>query len=132
MHDYEIRIVTANGRTSHVFASSLPSDFAAIRRAHALTRPGQGAEVWRGTDCIYANHHDHPLIVPPRHVEDAATDYEIRILRDDMKPSIIWKSCHENDDEAIRAGVEAAGGHPVEIWRDADCIFRAPAGGEPV
>src|SRR5581483_11518909 len=126
MHDYEIRIVTANGRASHVFTSSLPSDFAAIRRAHALVQPGQGVEVWRDENCIYANHHDHPMMVAPQAAGDTA-DYEIRILREDLKPSIIWKAAHENDRAAIRAGLQAASGHAVEVWRDVNCIFRAPA-----
>jgi hypothetical protein len=66
MHDYEIRIVTADGRTPCLVASALPNDLAAIRRAHSLARPGQGVEVWRGADCIYANDRDRPMMVPPQ------------------------------------------------------------------
>ena len=128
MHDYEIRVVARDYRTAHTLACSLPSDFAAIRRGQALAQPGEGFEVWRDGDCIYANHRDHPLAVrlETPAVEALALDYEIRILRDDLSPSLIWKSIHTGDSAAIRAGMRAAAGHPVEVWRDMDCIFRTP------
>ena len=130
MHDYQIRIVTGACRTSHIFATTLPSDFAAIRRAQALARPGQGIEVWRGTECIYANHGEPAITrlrAVPVAVENGPAVYEIRILRPDLRPSLIWKSSQTGDDVAIRVGMRAAQGHAVEIWRDLDCIFRAPA-----
>jgi hypothetical protein len=126
MTDYEIRIVRRDYRTSHVFVRTLSSDFAAIRGAHALVRPGQGVEVWRGEDCIYANHHDQPLIAPLEKSMSDAANYEIRILRGDLQPSLIWNSVHHSDTAAIRVGVRVADGHAVEIWRDLDCIFRSP------
>lgn len=132
MHDYEIRIFTGDCRTSHIFDTSLPSDFAAIRRAQTLARPGQRIEVWRGSACIYADRGEPAIVrlrAAPVAAERGMADYEIRILRADFSPSLIWKSSQLGDDAAIRAGMRAAGGLPLEIWRDMDCIFRAPATG---
>ncbi|HWF64549.1 MAG TPA: hypothetical protein VN685_08065 [Rhizomicrobium sp.] len=127
MQDYQIRIVMRDNR-SKVLVNLLPSDFAAIRRAHALLQPGQGVEVWRDGDCIYAHYSHTPGTRSFAGAERSAPrlDYEIRILKDDLQPSLIWKSLYEGDAAAIRAGVRAAAGHPLEIWRDMDCIFRAP------
>ena len=128
MRDYQIRILMRDSRTSQVLVHMLPSDFAAIRRAHSLIQPGQGVEVWRDGDCIYAHYHHAPGTRSFAGAERSAprTNYEIRILKNDLEPSLIWKSVYDGDAAAIRAGVRAAGGQPLEIWRDMDCIFRAP------
>lgn len=124
MQDFEIRIITPNFRASHVFVTSLPSDFAAIRRAHALVGPEQGIEVWRDGACIYASHRGQTLSVLPQAAEAVPAGYEIRLLRADSTTSLIWKCLHQTDASAIRAGIRAADGQAVEIWRDNDCIFR--------
>jgi hypothetical protein len=124
MDDFEIRIITPDLRAWHVFTTSLSGEGAAIRRAEVLAGSRRGAQVWRDGVCIHAVHHGRALSLLPRAAETMQAVYEIRILRDDLKPSLIWKCLPQNDAAAIRAGVSAADGQAVEIWRDHDCIFR--------
>ena len=59
MHAYEIRIVKKQSQMPVIYACDQASDHAAIRRAKSLIEDGDGVEVWRGLDCVYA------LGVPP-------------------------------------------------------------------
>ena len=54
MDAYEIRIVKKQSRTPMIYACSQTSDHAAIRRAKSLIEEGDGVEVWRGLDCVFA------------------------------------------------------------------------------
>ena len=56
MADYEIRILSA-GQPATVLQSYQTSDFAAIRRGHALAKTDEVVEVWRGINCVYAARH---------------------------------------------------------------------------
>jgi hypothetical protein len=58
MADYEIRILS-DGQPATVLHSYQISDFAAIRRGHALAKADDVVEVWRGINCVYAARH-HP------------------------------------------------------------------------
>jgi len=51
---YEIRIVKREGKAPVIYACSLVSDHAAIRRAQSLVEDGDLVEVWRGLDCVYS------------------------------------------------------------------------------
>ena len=51
---YEIRIMKKQSRTPMIYACSQTSDHAAIRRAKSLIEQGDGVEVWRGLDCVFA------------------------------------------------------------------------------
>jgi hypothetical protein len=51
---YEIRIVKKQATGPMIYACSLVSDHAAIRRAQSLTEDGDIVEVWRGLDCVYS------------------------------------------------------------------------------
>jgi hypothetical protein len=51
---YEIRIVKKQAKAPMIYACSLVSDHAAIRRAQSLTEDGDLVEVWRGLDCVYS------------------------------------------------------------------------------
>ena len=51
---YEIRIVRREAKGPMIYACSLVSDHAAIRRAQSLTKDGDIVEVWRGLDCVYS------------------------------------------------------------------------------
>jgi len=51
---YEIRIVKKTARSPMIYACSLVSDHAAIRRAQSLIEDGDLVEVWRGLDCVYS------------------------------------------------------------------------------
>jgi len=51
---YEIRIVKKQAKSPMIYACSLVSDHAAIRRAQSLTEDGDLVEVWRGLDCVYS------------------------------------------------------------------------------
>jgi hypothetical protein len=46
---YEIRIVKKEAKAPMIYACSLVSDHAAIRRAQSLIE-----DVWRGLDCVYS------------------------------------------------------------------------------
>ena len=59
MDAYEIRIMKKQSRTPVIYACAQASDHAAIRRAKSLIEDGDGVEVWRGLDCVFA------LGVPP-------------------------------------------------------------------
>ena len=50
---YEIRIVKKHAKAPVIYACSLVSDHAAIRRAQSLIEDGDLVEVWRGLDCVY-------------------------------------------------------------------------------
>ena len=52
---YEIRIVKKQAKAPMIYACSLVSDHAAIRRAQSLTEDGDLVEVWRGLDCVYSS-----------------------------------------------------------------------------
>jgi hypothetical protein len=54
--DYEIRI-PSDGQPATVLQSYQISDFAAIRRGHALAKVDEAVEVWRGINCLYAARH---------------------------------------------------------------------------
>ncbi len=54
MDAYEIRIVKKQATAPMIYACSLVSDHAAIRRAQSLTEDGDIVEVWRGLDCVYS------------------------------------------------------------------------------
>jgi hypothetical protein len=51
---YEIRIVKKQAKAPMIYACSLVSDHAAIRRAQSLIEDGDVVEVWRGLDCVYS------------------------------------------------------------------------------
>jgi hypothetical protein len=51
---YEIRIVKKQAKAPMIYACSLVSDHAAIRRAQSLVEDGDMVEVWRGLDCVYS------------------------------------------------------------------------------
>jgi hypothetical protein len=51
---YEIRIVKRQAKGPVIYACSLVSDHAAIRRAQSLIEDGDLVEVWRGLDCVYS------------------------------------------------------------------------------
>jgi hypothetical protein len=52
MTQYEIRIIKPSGK-SMVLASTLASDFAAIRRAQRAAAEDDQIEIWRYMTCIY-------------------------------------------------------------------------------
>lgn len=54
MDAYEIRIVKKQAKAPMIYACSLVSDHAAIRRAQSLIEDGDLVEVWRGLDCVYS------------------------------------------------------------------------------
>jgi hypothetical protein len=54
-------------------------------------------------------------------------EYEFRILSGRLAPSLIIEAFHPTDDEAIRTVSKLADAHAVEVWRNAQCIYRAPA-----
>jgi hypothetical protein len=56
VNDYEIRIVS-NGQPATVLQGYQISDFAAIRRGHAIAKVDDVVEVWRGINCVYAGRH---------------------------------------------------------------------------
>ncbi len=58
MDTYEIRVLTRDYETSRICVTVQASVFAAIRRAQATAQGGEGVEVWRGLDCIYANYRE--------------------------------------------------------------------------
>ena len=51
MQPYRIQ-VTGNRRT-HSLEITVASDFAAVRRAEHIARPGDKLAVWRGDKCIF-------------------------------------------------------------------------------
>jgi hypothetical protein len=55
-------------------------------------------------------------------------DYEILILNESHRPSAMVEMMEPSDDAAIRSAVSIARGRAVEVWRDLDCVYRAPAG----
>jgi hypothetical protein len=52
VHEYEIRILRADGGATLITAEIQLNDNAAIRSAQKLAK-GQKFEVWKGMDCIY-------------------------------------------------------------------------------
>ena len=54
MDNYEIRIVKRD-RAIAVHRSEHICDHAAIRRGHILAKAGDQVEIWRGTQCVYAD-----------------------------------------------------------------------------
>jgi hypothetical protein len=51
---YEIRIIKKQSRFPVIYSCSQTSDHAAVRRAKSLLEEGDGVEVWRGLDCVFA------------------------------------------------------------------------------
>ncbi len=64
MHDYEYRILGADGRTAMVVAETHFNDALAIRAATRFAR-GLRFEVWRGMDCIHGLPDRSPAPPPP-------------------------------------------------------------------
>lgn len=58
-------------------------------------------------------------------------EYEIRVLTDHSSPSLIMKTMHFTDVDAIRAGRKIARASLFEVWRDMECIH-SPADDEPI
>ena len=58
MPDYEIHLVTKSCIPSLIYATSEPSDEAAIQAARRRAPDGDRIEVWRGLKCIYREHSD--------------------------------------------------------------------------
>ena len=54
MEAYEIRILKKQNPVPRIHSSLQASDHAAIRRAKSLIEKGDGVEVWRGLDCVFA------------------------------------------------------------------------------
>jgi len=52
--------------------------------------------------------------------------YETRILNAEMRPALIIEAFYLNDASAIRTGTKFAAGRSFEVWRDTDCVYRAP------
>ena len=50
-------------------------------------------------------------------------DYEIRVLNDDGKTSLIYFARHQDDCAAFQAAKEIADGQPFDLWRGMDCVF---------
>ena len=55
-------------------------------------------------------------------------EYEIRVLREDGKASLIYSVLYFNDAAAIAAGSGIAGGKGFEVWRGMDRIYMARPG----
>jgi hypothetical protein len=49
--------------------------------------------------------------------------YEIRVLEDDGKTSLIASEVLISDNAAIRSGQGMAAGRKFEVWRGMDCIY---------
>jgi hypothetical protein len=49
--------------------------------------------------------------------------YEIRVLRDDGRTSVIVAAIHLNDNSAVRSAQKIAGARKFEVWRGADCVY---------
>jgi hypothetical protein len=64
-------------------------------------------------------------------LEGSMQEYEIRVLAARSSPSLIMKTMHFTDIEAIKAGRKIAGDHRFEVWRDMECIH-GPADDEPI
>jgi hypothetical protein len=62
MPGYEIRIVTRDGRTCTCHPTQQADVAGAIKFAVELKKKGEGAEVWDGLDCLYANYRDQPIL----------------------------------------------------------------------
>ena len=58
-------------------------------------------------------------------------EYEVRILAPNWSASLIMKTMHFTDIEAIRAGRKIAGDNLFEVWRDMECIH-GPADDKPI
>jgi hypothetical protein len=52
-------------------------------------------------------------------------EYEIRVLTSYASVSLIMKTVHFTDLEAIRAGRQMARERLFEVWRDSECIHGA-------
>jgi hypothetical protein len=62
--------------------------------------------------------------------------YEIRVLEDDGKTSLIASEVQLSDNAAVRSGKGIAAGRKFEVWRGMDCIYgldpAPPPGGPPI
>jgi len=50
--------------------------------------------------------------------------YEIRVLRTRHSHSVVLSATCRNDAAAIAAGLRAADGRPVEVWRGMTCLYQ--------
>lgn len=57
MFSYEIRLRKYGRQSDAVYCVRKTSDFAAVRNALKIAESGDGVEVWKGAECIYADHH---------------------------------------------------------------------------
>jgi len=62
MHEYEIRIVREDGKTSLIYSLHQFNDATAIAVGSGIAR-GKGFEVWRGMDRIYTARGGRPYVV---------------------------------------------------------------------
>jgi hypothetical protein len=49
--------------------------------------------------------------------------YEIRVLNEDGKTSLIYHSLHLDDGAAFQAAREIANGKAFDLWCGMDCVF---------
>jgi hypothetical protein len=54
-------------------------------------------------------------------------DYEIRILNSNRGSLAYIEIMEPSDAYAIRSAERIAGGRPVEVWHDIECIYRSDA-----
>jgi hypothetical protein len=55
-------------------------------------------------------------------------EYEIRILKEGGRASLIFESSQLNDEIAIRVAEKLSAKGAFEVWRGMDCICRNPPG----
>lgn len=58
MAHYQIRL-TRKAAGPLILMADHASDFAAVRNARALARPGDGIEIWNGDRCVFSNPEAH-------------------------------------------------------------------------
>ena len=58
--------------------------------------------------------------------------YEIRVLEDDGKTSLIASEVQLSDSAAIRSGKGISAGRKFEVWRGMDCIYGVDLAPPPV
>jgi hypothetical protein len=66
MHEYEIRILRADGRSSLITSQIHLNDYAAIRSALKLAN-GKRVEVWHGLERVYSSSAMPPPLRVPDH-----------------------------------------------------------------
>lgn len=55
------------------------------------------------------------------------TEFEIRILKDDGRPSVMTSLTLLSIQSAIGAAVRLARGRPFEVWGDGQCLYTSVA-----